>query len=203
MSSLGFRDTASDWESLPEWNAEEVRVPTLAKFAEHTSLHGLSYVVGPRSCSVRRCLWTVAFFSSLFILIYHYVSLIEYYFQYPHITKVEEVAVNDMDFPAITFCNMNRARITKLSHCDMAHVGELWSLSEDTELDLAEMVHEDHLKQLTNLHANKSSKEDCHFDWAELYDRAGHNLQDMVKFCRFGKETCNNSDFQTVVDVNK
>lgn len=199
MSTTEGDRAVLDWNTEPEWASEEAGVPTLAQFAEQSSLHGLSYVVGPRSCSVRRCLWTVAFCGSLSFLTYHYVTLISYYFMYPHITKLEEVAAPDMDFPAITFCNVNRARFSRLNKCDIHHIGELWSLSETAEVNLSDLVHQDHLAMLTDLHSiTEQEKGNCKFDWEELYTRTAHNLWDMVKSCHFGNVECVREDFNTV-----
>ncbi|XP_023695729.1 acid-sensing ion channel 4-A isoform X1 [Paramormyrops kingsleyae] len=199
MSTIKGDTAVLDWNNEPEWASEEPGVPTLAQFAGQSSLHGLSHVVGPRSCSVRRCLWTLAFCGSLSFLVYHYVTLISYYFMYPHITKLEEVAAPDMDFPAITFCNVNRARFSRLNRCDIHHIGELWSLSETAEVNLSDLVHQDHLEMLTHLHSiTEQEKGDCKFDWEELYNRTAHDLWDMVKSCHFGNDECVREDFNTV-----
>ncbi|RVE61969.1 hypothetical protein OJAV_G00176030 [Oryzias javanicus] len=51
-----------------------------------------------------------------------------YYLEYPHVTKLDEVAATNLTFPAVTFCNLNEFRFSKITRNDLYHVGELLAL---------------------------------------------------------------------------
>ncbi|KAJ8405989.1 hypothetical protein AAFF_G00308770 [Aldrovandia affinis] len=160
--------------SLPP---EKGCVPSLEEFAEDSTLHGLSRVVRGSSCSVRRCLWTLAFSMSIVFVIYHTVELINNYFEYHHYTKVDEKTAENMTFPAVTFCNMNRVRKSKLQNCDRNKIGEMLGLEK--------------------LHFNDDCSE-CEFDWGNFYKRSAHDINDMLQYCLFQNVNCTAEDFEIV-----
>lgn len=98
---------------------------SLQQFARKSSLHGLVHVVDNGSSQVQQCLWTFVFIGCINFLV---TSGIVYYFQFPHITKLEEKVAPEKTFPALTFCNINPLRKSTLTACDIEHLREIWHI---------------------------------------------------------------------------
>lgn len=117
--------------SLSHSNQEE---RSLQQFARRTSLHGLVHVVEKGSSGVQNCLWTFAFIECLSLFVYHSISGIMHYFEFPHITKLEEEVASEKTFPAFTFCNVNPLRKSAFAAFDIEHLREIWRIpAEHTE----------------------------------------------------------------------
>lgn len=102
--------------------------PQIEVFAHSSTLHGISHIFTYERFCVKRFLWLVFFLASLTFLIYVCVDRIHFYLEYPHVTKLDEVSTPVMTFPAVTFCNLNAFRFSRLSRNDLFYVGELLAL---------------------------------------------------------------------------
>lgn len=102
--------------------------PRVEVFAHSSTVHGVSHVFTHERCCVRRFLWLLFFLASLALLLYACVDRIHFYLEYPHVTKLDEVAAPIMTFPAVTFCNLNAFRFSRISRNDLYHAGELLAL---------------------------------------------------------------------------
>lgn len=77
------------------------------KFASSTSFHGVQNIVQTQS-KARRALWLLIVIGGLAIVIWQICSRFIYYFSWPTTTTVVVQYVENVKFPAVTFCNMNR-----------------------------------------------------------------------------------------------
>ncbi|XP_016863780.1 bile acid-sensitive ion channel isoform X1 [Homo sapiens] len=76
-------------------------------FAISTSFHGIHNIVQNRS-KIRRVLWLVVVLGSVSLVTWQiYIRLLNY-FTWPTTTSIEVQYVEKMEFPAVTFCNLNR-----------------------------------------------------------------------------------------------
>lgn len=104
------------------------RPTTLDVFAGTSTLHGLAHIFTYERFGVKRLLWLLLFLGSFSLLLCVCVDRVRYYFAYPHVTKLDEVSVPRMVFPAITFCNLNEFRFSRVTRNDLYHAGELLAL---------------------------------------------------------------------------
>lgn len=182
--------------SLSHSNREE---RSLQQFARGTSLHGLVHVVEKGSSGVQDCLWTFAFIGCLSLFVYHSISGIMHYFEFPHITKLEEEVASEKTFPAFTFCNVNPHRKSALTACDIEHLREIWRIPAEHTENITSPTHEVNEESFKCLNGTKAELPRCgQFDWKRLHDRSAHRLWDMVKSCRFKKAHCTAEDFESV-----
>ncbi|NXE07327.1 ASIC1 protein, partial [Lophotis ruficrista] len=146
-------------------------------------------------------LWLLAFLGSLALLIHAYTKRMDFYFQYPHNTQLEEETAQNKTFPAVTLCNLNPARFSQLSGHDLYWAGEMLGLLDGAGQLLApESTERSRLEALLGTLAMSEEEKSRPFDLEEFYGRVGHQLDlgEMLVRCMFSGEECNGSDFQTV-----
>uniref|UniRef100_A0A8C3FUF2 Uncharacterized protein n=1 Tax=Chrysemys picta bellii TaxID=8478 RepID=A0A8C3FUF2_CHRPI len=170
--------------------------PSPEEFASRSTLHGIHHIFAHGPYTGRHLLWTLAFLGSLGLLLHVYAERVAYYVQYPHNTQLEEETTRHVSFPAVTLCNLNRARFSQLTGHDLYWAGELLGLLDSAHQPLAPEA----LETLAGKLALSPEEQRRPFDLLELYRRAGHQLDlgHMLLSCRFVNKTCNASDFQTV-----
>ncbi|XP_037686810.1 acid-sensing ion channel 5 [Choloepus didactylus] len=76
-------------------------------FAISTTFHGIHNIVRNRS-KARKAIWVVVVLGSVSLLVWQIYSRLVNYFTWPTTTSVEVQYVEKMEFPAVTFCNLNR-----------------------------------------------------------------------------------------------
>ncbi|GFR04210.1 uncharacterized protein TNCT_410691 [Trichonephila clavata] len=72
-------------------------------------VNGVSHIALARS-NGRRFLWTLLFCVGIIGWFYQTTTLLEYYYQYPSVVKIQVEKPQVIDFPALTICNVNRIR---------------------------------------------------------------------------------------------
>lgn len=97
-------------------------------FASRSTLHGISHMFTYERMYIKRSLWLLFFLGSVSVLVMVCVDRVQFYFQYPHITKLDEVATSMIAFPAVTICNLNSFRFSRVTRNDLYHAGELLAL---------------------------------------------------------------------------
>lgn len=97
-------------------------------FARRSTLHGISHMFTYERMCIKRTLWILFFLGSVGVLVLVCVDRVQFYFQYPHVTKLDEVAASMMVFPSVTFCNLNSFRFSRVTRNDLYHAGELLAL---------------------------------------------------------------------------
>ncbi|NXJ04403.1 ASIC1 protein, partial [Odontophorus gujanensis] len=146
-------------------------------------------------------LWLLAFLGSLALLIHVYTKCVGLYFQYPHSTQLEEATARNKIFPAITLCNLNPVRFSRLSSHDLYWAGEMLGLLDGAGQPLVhEGMEQGALAALQGKLDLSEEEKSRPFDFVEFLERVSHRLElgEMLVRCTFGGKKCSSSDFQMV-----
>ncbi|KAI1229762.1 Acid-sensing ion channel 1, partial [Lamprotornis superbus] len=169
---------------------------SIQAFASSSTLHGLSHIFSYERLSLKRVVWALCFLGSLALLALVCTNRIQYYFLYPHVTKLDEVAATRLTFPAVTFCNLNEFRFSRVTKNDLYHAGELLALLNNRyEIPDIQTADEKQLEILQDK-ANFRNFKPKPFNMLEFYDRAGHDIREMLLSCFFRGEQCTPEDFK-------
>uniref|UniRef100_A0A803XUJ6 Acid sensing ion channel subunit 1 n=1 Tax=Meleagris gallopavo TaxID=9103 RepID=A0A803XUJ6_MELGA len=173
---------------------------SIQAFASSSTLHGISHIFSYERLSLKRVVWALCFMGSLALLALVCTNRIQYYFLYPHVTKLDEVAATRLTFPAVTFCNLNEFRFSRVTKNDLYHAGELLALLNNRyEIPDTQTADEKQLEILQDK-ANFRNFKPKPFNMLEFYDRAGHDIREMLLSCFFRGEQCSPEDFKVVAD---
>ncbi|KAK9410419.1 acid-sensing ion channel 4 [Crotalus adamanteus] len=140
----------------------------LAAFAGTSTLHGLAHICRSGQLGVRQVLWALAFVASLAFFLYQAARSALFYLEHPHVTTLDEEATQKMVFPAVTICNINRFRHSALTDADIFHLANMTGLPPKDR---------DGHKASDLLYPDP--------DMADIVNRTGHQLDDMLKNCSF------------------
>ncbi|XP_058873486.1 acid-sensing ion channel 1C-like isoform X2 [Acipenser ruthenus] len=181
-----------------EESIESMRPSDLQVFANSSTLHGISYIFSYGPMTFRRFLWTLSFLGSLGLLLLVCVERVTYYFTYPHVTKLDEVAAPNLTFPSVTICNLNEFRFSKITRNDLFHVGEMLELLnnnyEIANTQLAEPEVLAALKDKANFRGFKAKP----FNMTDFFNRTGHDIGEMLLQCTYRGESCYPINFTTI-----
>ncbi|PIK45100.1 putative acid-sensing ion channel 1-like [Apostichopus japonicus] len=159
----------------------------IVKFADETTLHGIRYVTNSRLHKARRLLWFILLISMAIWLVFGIMSGIRKYFTYPVSTVVEFNYVKTIDFPAVTFCNYNQFRRSKLETYDPVFQQILLALVVKQGVDIDWDYHD-------------SLYNDNHWNMTEVAITSGHQLEDMLLSCTWNRgEACGPQNFTTTI----
>lgn len=181
-----------------EDSIESIRPSNLQAFANSSTLHGMSHIFAYGHMTFRRFLWTLSFLGSLGLLLLVCMDRVSYYFEFPHVTKLDEVAAPNLTFPAVTFCNLNEFRFSKITKNDLYHVGELLALlNENYQIANPHLAEPEILAALKEK-ANFVNFKPKQFNMTDFYNRTGHDISDMLLQCTFRGDVCFPFNFSTV-----
>ncbi|XP_065111570.2 acid-sensing ion channel 2 isoform X2 [Paramisgurnus dabryanus] len=174
-------------------------------FANRSTLHGLRFIFpypssssSSRRSASRRLLWTAVLLASLVLLVLESAERLAYFLSYPHVTSVDAVVSGSLVFPAVTVCNLNAYRFTRLTQNDLYHAGELLALL-DVHLQIPDPhLAEPHVLAFLTEKSNFSNYRPKPFSMREFTERVGHDLKEMMLYCRFQGQECSHQDFKTV-----
>ncbi|KAM4622362.1 acid-sensing ion channel 2-like [Discoglossus pictus] len=184
-------------ESPSEDSLGSLNPSSIQLFAHTSTLHGIRHIFVYGPLTFRRFLWTVAFMGSLGLLLLESSERVAFYFSYQHVTKVDQVVAENLVFPAVTICNLNSFRFSRISTNDLYHAGELLAL-----LDVNGKILEPHLADPEVLATLQEKTIFKHFKpktfcMAEFIERVGHDLKEMMLYCKFRGHECSHQDFRT------
>ncbi|KAF4097405.1 hypothetical protein G5714_021413 [Onychostoma macrolepis] len=187
-----------DIKTESEDNLDCDRPAPIEVFASRSTLHGFSHMFSYERQCIKRCIWIMFFMGSFSFLVLVCVDRIKFYFQYPHVTRLDEVTAPMMAFPAITFCNLNSFRFSRVTRNDLYHAGELLALLNGRyEIRDTHLVEESVMMTLKDK-ADFSNFKPRPFNMREFYDRTGHDIKEMLLSCYFRGVECSPEDFSVL-----
>ncbi|XP_028933162.1 acid-sensing ion channel 3 [Ornithorhynchus anatinus] len=182
----GGEEAAGERGAGPRRPASDIRA-----FASSCTLHGLGHVFGPGGPTPRRALWAGAVLLSLAAFLYQVAERVRFYGQFHHVTALDEHESHRLTFPAVTLCNVNPLRRSRLTPNDLHWVGAAL-------LDLEPDEHGAFLRALGRPPAPPDFRPSLTYDLAELFARAGHSLDDMLLDCRYRGLPCGPDNFTAI-----
>ncbi|KAJ3600537.1 hypothetical protein NHX12_031518, partial [Muraenolepis orangiensis] len=166
-------------------------------FAHSSTLHGLRFIFPYGRPTPRRLLWAAALLACLGLLALESAERLAYFFSYPHVTSVDAVVSGSLVFPAVTVCNLNAYRFSRLTRNDLYHAGELLALL-DVHLAVPQpQLAEPEVLAFLQERANFTAYRPKVFSMNEFTERVGHDLQEMMLYCRYQGQECSHRDFKT------
>ncbi|KAG8439328.1 hypothetical protein GDO86_005523 [Hymenochirus boettgeri] len=150
----------------------------------HTSAHGVPNIIHSEGRWRSLC-WAVFVLMVLSCMLWQCSQLTATFLRYPTQEKVTLVNSAKLPFPAITFCNLNRARMSKLNISKYQFLTEHLSIASEDEHE-EDLINHARERNFAFLLSQLSSEEQM-----EL----GHQLQDMLISCVFHNEVCDESFF--------
>uniref|UniRef100_A0A671NEH4 Uncharacterized protein n=1 Tax=Sinocyclocheilus anshuiensis TaxID=1608454 RepID=A0A671NEH4_9TELE len=160
---------------------EQPRPSDITVFGANCTLHGLSHIFLPGGVTIRRLLWAAAFLSSLSIFLYQVAGAVMDFLSYPHVTILDEMDSPVMYFPAITLCNYNSFRRSKMIRNDLFWMAGLLGV-EQSDFD-------DFMAALGQPPDNSKFFPSKTFNMLEFVQRTSHSIEEMLLDCKYrGKE---------------
>lgn len=98
-------------DSPPVYTPEDESIRhKVNEFASATSLTAVNHIYKAKSI-YKKGVWLIAFLSVLTYMTIQVVMLLQQYYKFPVDVKIELKSVTSLDFPAVTICNVNPARL--------------------------------------------------------------------------------------------
>ncbi|XP_035285531.1 acid-sensing ion channel 1C isoform X10 [Anguilla rostrata] len=169
---------------------EQSRPSDITVFGANCTLHGLSHIFLPGGVTLRRLLWAAAFTSSLSIFLYQVADRVIEYYQYPHVTLLDEMDSPVMYFPAITLCNYNSFRRSQMLRNDLFWMASMLGV-EQGDFD-------EYLTQLGQPPEKEKFLPSKTFNMLEFVQRTSHNIEDMLLDCKYRGQECRAENFTTI-----
>ncbi|EHB10266.1 Amiloride-sensitive cation channel 5 [Heterocephalus glaber] len=94
-------------------------------FAISTSFHGVHNIVRSRN-KIQRVIWLTVVLGSVSLLMWQVYSRLVNYFSWPTTTSIEVQYVEKIEFPAVTFCNLNRFKTDAVARFGIIYF--LWDI---------------------------------------------------------------------------
>ncbi|XP_012991345.2 acid-sensing ion channel 2 isoform X2 [Esox lucius] len=167
-------------------------------FTHASTLHGLRFVFPYGQPTPRRLLWATTLLACMVLLGLESAESLANFLSYPHLTSMDAVVSGSLVFPAVTVCNLNAYRFSRLTRNDLYHAGELLALL-DVHLRIPEpQLAEPHVLSFLTTRANFTAYRPKPFSMHEFTERVGHDLKEMMLYCRYQGQDCSHEDFKTV-----
>ncbi|XP_046581232.1 amiloride-sensitive sodium channel subunit beta-like [Haliotis rubra] len=87
-------------------------------FTQNTGFHGVNKLTPGRSYKIRCFSWTVAVLAMTAYMTYNITKELMNYYRYPVITNTKVEVLEELPFPAVTFCNLSPFNLTKIKAVD-------------------------------------------------------------------------------------
>ncbi|KAL4617760.1 hypothetical protein GN956_G20397 [Arapaima gigas] len=176
---------------------------TPAALLARTRLHGLKHVCSGGATVRRRAFWLLALCTSLGLLLSWSSNRFLYWLSFPTYTKVHVEWAKELPFPAVTICNNNLVRFSKLTKSDVYFAGHWLGLllanrtARPLVLDLLQDDRQAWFRKLSDFRLFLPPR---NFEGTnlEFVDRLGHQLEDMLLSCKYRGETCGPQNFSSV-----
>ncbi|XP_033116228.1 acid-sensing ion channel 5-like [Anneissia japonica] len=158
-------------------------------FATKTSMHGVQRLTEKRGCSYK-LFWVIIIVVAVVSCGTAVVERIIIYFQYNVNTEIKIENPEEVTFPAVTICNFNRYRRSKISKTEEDYYGCATILGiEDLSGQFTQYI--DKCGQLLNTTS---------FNVSEFTEKAGFDLDaETLWSCKFRGKTCDAKNFTSVI----
>lgn len=160
---------------------------------EHSSVPAIAQIY-QSDTSLRKLFYFFIFIFSACMCSYHSYKFLNLYFKYPVFTSVNIETRLKAEFPAVTICNFNKAKIEKDEMKIPANAGggsfvitpwvSFSSLANESSPRLQKL--RDELASFNNWHSKLGDVDREHF---------GHQLYEMVEDCHFNSKPCYATNF--------
>ncbi|GFN77021.1 acid-sensing ion channel 1 [Plakobranchus ocellatus] len=145
------------------------------EFANSTSMHGVQHAMAHRSVW-RQLVWSVLVIGFMGWAVHNVYEIISDYNSHPFQTSVSSEYQSQMNFPAVTVCNLNRIRLSKTPEV-------LLELQQIFKFGIDETVANAFINVMLKSLNRRQQRE------------MGHQIQDMLLRCKFGNEICTPGNF--------
>ncbi len=180
-------------------------------FLKHTTFHGLRHVFLSGSYP-RRVAWLLAFLTALALLFTWSSNRVRYLLSSPVYTKAHMVYAKRLVFPAVTICNQNILMPRRMKKPDLFSAGRWlglfgknWQVSPAVREALAAHVDGTNneppwspFSRILDFNHFLPPPRDSQPSMRQLLDRLGHQLEEMLLYCRFQGQLCGPRNFSTV-----
>ncbi|XP_071490102.1 uncharacterized protein [Diadema antillarum] len=109
----------------------------LSEFATTTTAHGIPNIYSARSI-IEKIFWTLSFLVCLGVFLWQSETLIADYLSFPYTTRTDIITSAALQFPAITLCNVNMMRRSKLMNTRFQGLLKLDESSTSTNYDYSD-----------------------------------------------------------------
>uniref|UniRef100_A0A3Q0S5X8 Acid-sensing (proton-gated) ion channel 1b n=1 Tax=Amphilophus citrinellus TaxID=61819 RepID=A0A3Q0S5X8_AMPCI len=161
-------------------------------FLKHTTLHGLRHIFLSGSYP-RRVAWLLAFLAALALLFTWSSNRVRYLLSSPVYTKAHMVYAKRLVFPAITICNQNLLLPRRMKKTDIFSAGKWLGL-----LGMNGQPPWSPLSRILDFNHFLPPPRESEPSMRQLLDRLGHQLEEMLLYCRYQGELCGPRNFSTV-----
>ncbi|XP_071950925.1 acid-sensing ion channel 1C-like [Antedon mediterranea] len=103
----------------------------VGRFGEETTLHGVNHIVTKKSHFIQRCAWFIFLAGAISLLGVYAFENILYFFSRPMSTTIAIKQLDELEFPSVTFCNYNHARLSVTTPNELSMLGSFFGLVED------------------------------------------------------------------------
>ena len=79
-------------------------------YTETTTCHGLGYLFRQDASRVRRVVWFAFYLASFSVWATYSINAVLLYTSYPVSSSIQQHYVDSMEYPELTFCNVNRLK---------------------------------------------------------------------------------------------
>ncbi|XP_075534963.1 acid-sensing ion channel 1-like [Dermacentor variabilis] len=143
----------------------------------------------------RIIIWFVAFVGLGSVALSNLYELMHEYFQYPLTVNIRLEDVNNVEFPAVTLCNLNPVRKSQLcgQETDLDYNLQEFLCNKSAETTVTRGEDEDQLEQFVMWLATKQRTE------PELAKTLGHQLADLLRTCSIQGIKCDLDRMFTLV----
>ncbi|GFR91625.1 acid-sensing ion channel 4 [Elysia marginata] len=154
----------------------------ILEFGENTSMHGLSRAMADRPLW-RRLIWAALVIGFVVWATYNTTQIISDFQGHPVMTSVSNEYQGKLQFPAVTICNMNRIRNSRVPRI-VRNLVRYYSAAGARMSDINEII-----SLVMRNYPAESQKE------------MGHQLEDMLFSCTFGAERCSADNFTYIYNL--
>ncbi|XP_043922254.1 acid-sensing ion channel 3 [Protopterus annectens] len=202
MNELTMAFMKNAHRELEEQRRRSLKELTVS-FLKRTKIHGLHYTFRCGDSKWRRTFWMMAFTAAIVLLFMWSLNRLFYLLSFPAITKVQMTWAKSLYFPAVTICNLNLVRLLQMSKHDLYYSGHwLNVLQQDKSLSRVStiVIGEKMMNQLLQMSDFQGyfPPSQSKFNTTELFDRVGHQMEDMLLACHFQGKDCTHQNFTTV-----